>query len=45
MMLGIIDLVVKDYFPKESSILAIHTGGLQGNKGMNERFGLNLPTK
>jgi len=44
MMLGILDLVAKDYFPKGSTILAIHTGGLQGNKGMNERLGLSLPT-
>ena len=43
MMLGIMDLVAKDYFPKGSSILAIHSGGLQGNKGMNQRFGLELP--
>jgi 1-aminocyclopropane-1-carboxylate deaminase len=43
MMFGILDLIAKDYFPKGSSVLAIHTGGLQGNKGMNERFGLNLP--
>jgi len=26
----------KDYFPKGSKILAIHTGGLQGIQGMNE---------
>ena len=45
MMMGIFDLIGQDYFVKGSSILAIHTGGLQGNKGMNERFGLNLPTK
>jgi 1-aminocyclopropane-1-carboxylate deaminase len=44
MMMGIMDLVAKDYFPKGSSILAIHTGGLQGNKGMSERLGLSLPT-
>jgi 1-aminocyclopropane-1-carboxylate deaminase len=44
MMLGIIDLVAKDYFPKGSSILAIHTGGLQGNKGMSERLGIKLPS-
>ena len=43
MMHGIMDLVAKDYFPKDSSILAIHTGGIQGNKGMNQRFGLKLP--
>ena len=43
MMLGILDLVAKDYFPKGSSILAIHSGGLQGNKGMSERLGVCLP--
>ena len=43
MMMGILDLVAKDYFPKGSSILAIHTGGLQGNKGMSERFRIKLP--
>ena len=43
MMMGILDLVNKDYFPKGSSILAIHTGGLQGNKGMVERLGVSLP--
>ena len=43
MMLGILDLVAKDYFPKGSSILAIHTGGLQANQGMTERLGVSLP--
>ena len=43
MLLSIIDLVAKDYFPKGSSILAINTGGLQGNKGINKKFGLELP--
>ena len=43
MMLGIFDLIKTDFFPKGSSVLAIHTGGLQGNKGLNERFSLNLP--
>ena len=43
MMLGILDLVDKDYFPKGSSILCIHTGGLQGNKGLSERLGIKLP--
>jgi len=42
MMLGIMDLIKQDYFPKGSTILAIHTGGLQGNKGMNERLGIKL---
>ena len=44
MMMGILDLIGKDYFPKGSSILAIHTGGLQGNKGMSERLGIKLPS-
>lgn len=43
MMFGILDLVAKDFFPKGSSILALHTGGLQGNKGMNHRFKIQLP--
>jgi 1-aminocyclopropane-1-carboxylate deaminase len=32
---GVLDLMEKDYFPKDSKILIIHTGGLQGIKGMN----------
>ena len=36
MLYGIFDLISRDYFTKESSILAIHTGGLQGNKGFFE---------
>ena len=35
MMFGILDLIDKNYFPKGSKILAIHTGGLQGIEGMN----------
>ncbi len=38
MLYGIIDLIKKDYFPKGSKILAIHTGGLQGREGMNLRL-------
>ncbi len=44
MLYGIIDLIKKDYFPKGSKILAIHTGGLQGIDGMNMRLDRkNLP--
>ncbi len=43
MLFGIMDLVATDYFPKGSTILAIHTGGIQGNLGMNDRFGFELP--
>ncbi|WNH09180.1 1-aminocyclopropane-1-carboxylate deaminase/D-cysteine desulfhydrase [Thalassobellus suaedae] len=35
MMFGILDLIEKNYFPKGSRILVIHTGGLQGIDGMN----------
>lgn len=35
MLFGILDLIKKDYFPKGTRILAIHTGGLQGIAGMN----------
>ena len=35
MLFGIMDLIEKQYFPKGSKILAIHTGGLQGIEGMN----------
>ena len=43
MMMGIIDLILNDNFPKGSNILVIHTGGIQGNRGINERYDLNLP--
>ncbi len=33
MMYGLFDLISKDYFKSSSKILAIHTGGVQGNKG------------
>jgi 1-aminocyclopropane-1-carboxylate deaminase len=35
MMFGIVDLINKGFFRKNSRILAIHTGGLQGIAGMN----------
>ena len=35
MVFGVLDLIEKEYFPKNSKILMIHTGGLQGIKGMN----------
>ena len=44
MMFGIVDLINKGYFQKESKILAIHTGGLQGIEGMNKNLkNKNLP--
>ncbi|WP_400081249.1 1-aminocyclopropane-1-carboxylate deaminase/D-cysteine desulfhydrase [Winogradskyella sp. R77965] len=38
MMFGIFDLMEKGFFQKNSKILAIHTGGLQGIHGMNEKL-------
>ncbi len=35
MVFGVIDLIQKNYFPKNAKILLIHTGGLQGVSGMN----------
>lgn len=38
MLYGIVDLYTKAYFEKEAKILAIHSGGLQGIDGMNQRL-------
>lgn len=38
MMYGIFDLIQNDYFEFNSSILAIHTGGLQGIEGINQQL-------
>jgi 1-aminocyclopropane-1-carboxylate deaminase len=35
MVFGVVDLIQKNYFPKNAKILLIHTGGLQGIRGMN----------
>ncbi len=35
MVFGIVDLIEKNYFPDNATILVIHTGGLQGIQGMN----------
>lgn len=34
MMYGIFDLMGKDFFPPQSRVLAIHSGGLQGNRSL-----------
>ncbi len=39
MLFGVFDLIKKGYFPRGSTIVAIHTGGIQGIKGFNERYG------
>ena len=38
MMYGIVDLIQQDFFPEGSKIVAIHTGGLQGKRGMTEKI-------
>jgi 1-aminocyclopropane-1-carboxylate deaminase len=43
MMFGIFDLIKNDYLERGSNILAIHTGGLQGIVGFNQRFEMDLP--
>ncbi len=36
MLFGIFDMIRKSLFPRNSRILAIHTGGIQGISGMNK---------
>jgi 1-aminocyclopropane-1-carboxylate deaminase len=38
MMYGINDLISRNYFPVNSKIVAIHTGGLQGIEGMKPKI-------
>ena len=38
MTFGILDLIKKEYFSEGSKLLAIHTGGLQGIEGFNNRL-------
>jgi 1-aminocyclopropane-1-carboxylate deaminase len=42
LLFGIYDLIRQGYFPENSRIVAIHTGGLQGNLGFKHRFGPDL---
>jgi 1-aminocyclopropane-1-carboxylate deaminase len=37
---GVFDLIQKQKLKAHAKILIIHSGGLQGNKGFEERFGL-----
>ena len=39
MMFGLFDLIQKGAFERGTTILAVHTGGLQGIRGFNQRFG------
>jgi 1-aminocyclopropane-1-carboxylate deaminase/D-cysteine desulfhydrase-like pyridoxal-dependent ACC family enzyme len=38
MMFGVRDLIQKNYFPENSKILCIHTGGLQGNSSLATNY-------
>lgn len=42
MLFGLFDLITKGYFEAGSRIVAVHTGGLQGNAGFTERLGLKI---
>ncbi|MBF9255288.1 1-aminocyclopropane-1-carboxylate deaminase/D-cysteine desulfhydrase [Pontibacter sp. 172403-2] len=42
MMYGLFDLIRQGYFPKGGRIIAVHTGGLQGNAGFKERLGVEI---
>ena len=45
MVFGVLDLIQKNYFPAQSKILLIHTGGIQGIQGMNMKLiNKQLPT-
>ena len=45
MVFGVTDLIERNYFPENSKILLIHTGGLQGVQGMNLKLkSKQLPT-
>ena len=37
MVFGVVDKIQKGFFPAGSTLLLVHTGGLQGIKGMNEK--------
>jgi 1-aminocyclopropane-1-carboxylate deaminase len=38
MVFGVIDLIKRNYFPENSKILLLHTGGIQGVEGMNMKL-------
>lgn len=40
MMLGVFDLLAKGAFPDGSTVVVLHTGGLQGWEGFEARYGL-----
>lgn len=45
MMFGIQQLIQNGFFPPLSKVLAVHTGGIQGNEGMNQKLNKKNQTK
>jgi 1-aminocyclopropane-1-carboxylate deaminase/D-cysteine desulfhydrase-like pyridoxal-dependent ACC family enzyme len=43
MMYGLYDMIRNGEFEQGTTIVALHTGGLQGISGMEERYGITLP--
>jgi 1-aminocyclopropane-1-carboxylate deaminase/D-cysteine desulfhydrase-like pyridoxal-dependent ACC family enzyme len=39
LLFGVLDLLRQDYFASGSTVVAVHTGGLQGWAGFRQRFG------
>ena len=44
MVFGVLDMIKNNYFPDNSKILIIHSGGLQGIEGMNKKLKLKNAT-
>ncbi|WP_018479980.1 1-aminocyclopropane-1-carboxylate deaminase/D-cysteine desulfhydrase [Pontibacter roseus] len=42
LLYGLMDLIQKGHFPRGSRVIAVHTGGLQGNAGFRERLGIEV---
>jgi len=45
MLYGLKELISSGYFPEGAQIVAVHTGGIQGIEGFNQRHGLALPQR
>ncbi|MCP4976023.1 MAG: 1-aminocyclopropane-1-carboxylate deaminase/D-cysteine desulfhydrase, partial [Maribacter sp.] len=39
--LGVVDLIEKGYFLGMKNVVSVHTGGIQGIAGFEQRFGVN----
>jgi len=42
MFFGLFDLISEKHFPEGTRIVAVHTGGLQGNAGFKQRLGIEV---